>query len=258
MYWLAINREPVLLEELQEDFVSPISASELLQALDSLQRRSLIEKNNARFTQQPVVMEYATARLIEQICEEIIELKVEGLKVEIFNKVANFQPDRLQLLRSHSLVKAQAKEYVIETQIRLILQPVIDGLITSVSDSKTLENCLAQILEMLRGKPPLKTGYVSGNIINLLRQLQVDLSGYDFSHLTVWQANLQGINLHNVNFANSDLCQSVFSDILGGVASLALTADGKCVATADLDGDIHLWDVGKRKQLLTFHGTSTG
>ncbi|NQE36062.1 eIF2A-related protein [Microcoleus asticus] len=254
MYWLAINREPVLLEELQEDFVSPVSASELLQALDSLQRRSLIEKNNARFTQQPVVMEYVITRLIEQICEEIIGLKVECLKVEISNKLANLQPDYLQLFRSHALVKAQAKEYVIETQIRLILQPVIDGLITSLSDSKTLENCLAQILDMLRGKPPLKTGYVSGNIINLLRQLQVYLSGYDFSSLTVWQANLQGINLHNVNFANSDLRQSVFSDILGGVMSLALTPDGKCAATADLDSDIHLWDVGKRKQLLTFHG----
>jgi WD40 repeat protein/transcriptional regulator with XRE-family HTH domain len=254
MYWLAINREPVLLEELQGDFVYPISTSELLQALVSLQRRSLIEKNNALFTQQPVVMEYVITRLIEQIYEEIIGLKVEGLKVENSYKLANFKPDSLQLFRSHALVKAQAKEYVIETQIRLIIQPVVDRLITTLSDSKTLESCLDQILEMLRGKPPLKTGYVSGNIINLLRQLQVDLSGYDFSNLTVWQANLQGINLHNVNFANSDLCQSVFSDILGGVTSLALTADGKCAATADMDGDIHLWDVGKGKQLLTFHG----
>jgi WD40 repeat protein/transcriptional regulator with XRE-family HTH domain len=254
MYWLAINREPVLLEELQEDFVSPVSASDLLQVLGSLQRQSWIEKNNARFTQQPVVMEYVITRLSEHICEEIIGLKVEGLKVESSNKLANYQSDNLQLFRSHALVKAQAKEYVIETQIRLILQPVIDGLITSLRDSKTLENCLAQILELLRGKPPIKTGYVSGNIINLLRQLQVDLSGYDFSHLTVWQANLQGINLHNVNFANSDLRQSVFSDILGGVMSLALTADGKCAATGDLDSDIHLWDVGKGKQLLTFHG----
>ena len=254
MYWLAINREPVLLEELQEDFVSPVSASNLLQALDSLQRRSLIEKNNARFTQQPVVMEYVITRLSEQICEEIIGLKVEYLKVGSDNKLAGFKPENLQLFRSHALVKAQAKEYVIETQVRLIIQPIINGLITIFSDSNALENCLVQSLEMLRGKPPLKTGYVSGNIINLLRQLQVDLSGYDFSNLTVWQANLQGINLHNVNFANSDLCQSVFSDILGGVKSLALTADGKCAATADLDGDIHLWDVGKRKQLLTFHG----
>ncbi|MEG4281419.1 NACHT domain-containing protein [Microcoleus sp. MON1_C1] len=254
MYWLAINREPVLLEELQEDFVSPISTSELLQVLVSLQRRSLIEKIADAFTQQPVVMEYVITRLIEQICEEILGLKVECLKVEISNKFANFQPDNLQLFRSHALVKAQGKEYVVESQIRLIIQPVIDGLITSFSDSKTLENCLAQILEMLRGKPPLKTGYVSGNIINLLRQLQVDISDYDFSNLTVWQANLQGINLHNVNFTNSDLCQSVFSEILGNVTSLALTPDGKCAATADLYNNIHLWDVQKGKQLLTFQG----
>jgi uncharacterized protein YjbI with pentapeptide repeats len=89
---------------------------------------------------------------------------------------------------------------------------LIDRLIASLGDPKTIESCLAQILDLLRGKSPQQTGYVGGNIINLLRQLQVDLSGYDFSHLTVWQANLQGMNLHNVNFANSDLRQSVFSD----------------------------------------------
>src|SRR4028118_175195 len=76
MYWLAINREPVLLEELQEDFVYPISTSELLQALVSLQRRSLIEKIAEAFTQQPVVMEYVITRFIEQICEEIASQKV--------------------------------------------------------------------------------------------------------------------------------------------------------------------------------------
>jgi len=62
------------------------------------------------------------------------------------------------------------------------------------------------------------------------------------------------MNLHNVNFANSDLRQSVFSDILGNITSLALTPDGKCSATADMDVDTHLWQVGKGKQLLTFHG----
>ncbi|MBW4546458.1 MAG: NACHT domain-containing protein [Symplocastrum torsivum CPER-KK1] len=244
MYWLAINREPVLLEELQEDFVSPISASEVLQALASLQRRSLIEKNNARFTQQPVVMEYTINQLIERIFEEIQGVKVESPK----------QPANLQLLRSHALIKAQAKDYIRDTQIRLILQPLIDRLTASLREPKTLERCLAQILDMLRGKSPQQTGYVGGNIINLLRQLQVDLSGYDFSHLTIWQANLQGMNLHNVNFANSDLRQSVFSDILSPVTSLALTPDGKCAATADIDNNIHLWDVQKGKQILTFQG----
>jgi transcriptional regulator with XRE-family HTH domain len=92
MYWLAINREPVSFEELQEDFVSPISASELLQALASLQGRSFIEKNNARFTQQPVVMEYMSTQLIERICEEI-----QGVKVESPKQPANFKLFRITL-----------------------------------------------------------------------------------------------------------------------------------------------------------------
>ncbi len=244
MYWLAINREPVSSEELKEDFVYPISSNELLHGLASLQRRSLIEKTGDCFTQQPVVMEYITERLIEQVCREIQDVKLESP-----NPRTN-----LQLFRSHALIKAQAKDYVRETQIRLILQPVIDKLIASLGDSKTIEIGLAQILALLRGTSPQQTGYVGGNIINLLRQLHVDLSDYDFSRLTVWQANLQGMNLHNVNFANSDLHQSVFSDLLGSVTSLALTPDGKCAATADMDGNIQLWQVGTGKQLLTFQG----
>ena len=244
MYWLAINREPVSFEELHEDFVYPISSNELLQGLASLQRRSLIEKTGDCFTQQPVVMEYITERLIEQVCREIQDVKLESP-----NPRTN-----LQLFRSHALIKAQTKDYVRETQIRLILQPVIDKLIASLGDSKTIEIGLAQILALLRGTSPQQTGYVGGNIINLLQQLQVDLSGYDFSNLAVWQAHLQGTNLHNVNFANSDLRQSVFSDLLGNVASLALTPDGKCLATADFDGNIHLWQVRQGKQLLTFQG----
>lgn len=42
MCWLAINREPVSLVELREDFVYPITPQKLLETLESLERRSLI------------------------------------------------------------------------------------------------------------------------------------------------------------------------------------------------------------------------
>ncbi|NJM23855.1 MAG: hypothetical protein HC907_37285 [Richelia sp. SM1_7_0] len=44
LYWLAINREPINLTELKEDILSPISPYNLLEVLESLYRRSLIEK----------------------------------------------------------------------------------------------------------------------------------------------------------------------------------------------------------------------
>jgi hypothetical protein len=72
MYWLAINREPVSVSELQADIFPLVSKPNLLEALESLRWRSLVEHNAMGFTQQPAVMEYVADQLIEQISEEII------------------------------------------------------------------------------------------------------------------------------------------------------------------------------------------
>lgn len=112
MYWLAINREPVSFQELQADLVPKISDSKLLENLASLKRRSLIERNSTSFTQQPVVMEYMTERLIEQVCQEITT-------------------EEIALLMSHALIKATAKDYVRASQIRVILEPIADRIRTT-------------------------------------------------------------------------------------------------------------------------------
>ncbi|MCU0547194.1 MAG: hypothetical protein MUE44_34390 [Oscillatoriaceae cyanobacterium Prado104] len=80
MYWLAIEREPVSLRELQQDLVAKLTIKELLEVLGSLVRRSLIEKTSDGYTQQPVVMEYMTERLIEQVCTEITSSKIDLLR----------------------------------------------------------------------------------------------------------------------------------------------------------------------------------
>lgn len=74
MYWLAINREPVSLNELQADLVPSPVTSVLLETLESLTGRSLIERTAEGFTQQPVVMEYMTEQLIAQVVSELNEL----------------------------------------------------------------------------------------------------------------------------------------------------------------------------------------
>lgn len=67
MYWLAVDTQAVSLPELRQNLTSQASSSELLEALASLKRRSLIEESSGRFTQQPVVREYVKSRLFGQI-----------------------------------------------------------------------------------------------------------------------------------------------------------------------------------------------
>jgi hypothetical protein len=101
MYWMGISQEPVSFAELEKDIPTVASKRKLLEAMNSLLIRSLIEKDGEYFWVQPVVMEYVTQRLLEQGSSEIETQPIEPL-------------------RSHTLVKVQAKDYVRELQeIRL-------------------------------------------------------------------------------------------------------------------------------------------
>ncbi|MCC5604521.1 NB-ARC domain-containing protein [Nostoc favosum] len=235
MYWLTINREWVSFRELQEDIVPAVSLKDLLETLESLQLRSLIEKNSGNFTQQPVVMEYVSDRLIEQICQEI-----QTVEIGLFN-------------HSCALIRATAKDYVINAQIQLLLKPLADKLLNLLGTQENVQNYLNQLLSKLKSVAPRKPGYAGGNILNLLWQLDVDLSGYDFSNLTVWQAYLQGMNLHRVNFANADLSKSALTRTLGGVLSATFSPDGKLLATST-DSEISLWSVANITQIITYNG----
>lgn len=70
MYWLAVETQVISLTELRQNITSRVLASELLEALESLQRRSLIEKNSGSFSQKPVIKEYMNNRLIAQIYQK--------------------------------------------------------------------------------------------------------------------------------------------------------------------------------------------
>ncbi|MDJ0595092.1 MAG: NB-ARC domain-containing protein [Pleurocapsa sp. MO_226.B13] len=238
MYWLAINREQVSLNQLQDDIISPVARQKLLSTLNSLQRRSLIEKisltinQNTTFTLQPVVMEYIIEQLIEKAVGEISDREIN-------------------LWRSHSLIKARSLNYVRDTQIRLILNPIIERLQTIFPNQKSLEDRLLQILVRLQLKFPLQPGYTAGNILNLLVQIGTNLRGYDFSNLTLWQAYLRNANLSEVNFSGADLSKSMFAQSFSGILSVAFSPDGKFLAAGDTNGIVHLWQMSNAQKLLT-------
>lgn len=83
MYWLAIEQQPLLTKKLLESIIPPVSARELLEALESLHRRYLIEKNSAGLGEQHLIMEYITEKFMEQAYLEISQRKAQQITLKL-------------------------------------------------------------------------------------------------------------------------------------------------------------------------------
>lgn len=119
------QRRAVGVEGIFGEFV-PFSCS--LNAIQSLLRRSFIEKEGEQFFLQPVVLEYVTDQLVHYASREI----------------ETQTPERL---RMHSLVKAQAKDYIRQMQERLIVEPLAEQLLIKFGNSREIERQLKAMLE---------------------------------------------------------------------------------------------------------------
>ncbi|KAM3092462.1 NB-ARC domain-containing protein [Phormidesmis sp. 146-12] len=234
--WLAINREPVPVARLSEDILTAKTQRSLPDAIQSLLRRSMIEQGSAGFSLQPVVMEYVTERLIEQVGAEIIGSNIA----------------RDARLRTHALMKAQSIDFIRETQIRLIVQPLLEDLLAQLGGQPHVEQRFRELLAEHRSTKQI--GYLAGNLLNLLVSLKTDLQHWDFSNLALWQADLRRVNLAGADFQHSDLAKSAFAETLSGVLAIALSPDGTLLATGDVDNVIHIWRVADFQPLLTLQG----
>src|SRR5437762_3151682 len=174
--WLAIVREPVTLDELLKVLAFPHTRTEVLEALDSLRRRSLIERGQRQgsYTLQSVVLEYTAAALIAEASHEI-------------------QQGCLTLLIQYSLSQATAREYIRQAQERLLVTPLLAALqhaylgvpSRAIRGSDPIEVRLLSLLDQLREMSDHAQGYGAANLITLLRVKRGHLSGLDLSYLFI-------------------------------------------------------------------------
>src|SRR5262249_45578038 len=160
----------------------------------TLLRRSLVEsgERGSTFTLQAMVLEYITDRVVKTVADEI----VAGHPV---------------VLVEQPLIKAQAKEYVRQTQERLIGAPIVQRL-NSEQTSRRTELQLVELLATWRGRSAAEQGYGPGNAINLLRLLRGDLRGVDLSQLAIRQAYLAVVELQEANLVGSHLTETVLAE----------------------------------------------
>lgn len=239
MYWLAIEREPISLEALNADMSYVTPRRELLSALMSLLRRCLIERGEqkATFTLQPVVMEYVSEQLVERMCEELMH-------------------NRLALFTSHAIMKAQSKEYIRDTQVRMLMRSLIARLLAHFDDEQTLEQHLSLLMQSLKRKSPATHRYSGGNLVNILRYLKGHLCNVDFSALAIRQAYLQGIEAQDALFTGAEITETIFTEPIESMASMILSPDGRYLAVGSFSGQIRLWDVANSTSVATFKGHS--
>jgi WD40 repeat protein len=223
MYWLAINREWTPTTELLNDIVPKVSRSCLLDALESLICRSLIEQRMGCYTQQPVVMEYVIDLLINQLSQELITAKLENLC-------------------TYSLLKTTVKDYIRKSQESLILNPIAQQFCQAFTHhSMALENQIQTLLNTLRSLNPAQVSYGAGNLLNITCHLALDLSQYDFSHLSLRHVYLQGKALHHMNFTGAAFHQCTFTQTFGGVLAIAFSPDDRFLALGESNGSIRIW-----------------
>src|SRR5438552_12054178 len=164
LWWLAIQREPVSIADLNALLVARLAHGQVFEAVDGLRRRSLVERGQraGSFTLQSVVLEFVTGRLVEEASEEI-------------------QQGRLALLLQHGLSQAQAKEYVRESQERLLLAPLLERLENRYRGRAEVEERVRELLSTLRAQAEAAQGYGPANLVALLLLVRGHLRGLDLS-----------------------------------------------------------------------------
>jgi WD40 repeat protein/transcriptional regulator with XRE-family HTH domain len=238
--WLAVVREWTSIDSLLSLLVKRPTRGRVLEAFDALWRRSLIERGQgASFTLQSVVMEYLTETLLDQLSEEIVTQVKDHL-------------------HKYALEQAQAKDYVRQTQMRLLVRPLVERLRDELGSDARIEDQLVALLRHIRAEDGGSQGYGPANVIALLKALRGDLRGLDLSQLAIRGAYLQGVQMQDATLAGAVMRECVFTEDFDAITAMAISRSGQSWAALSRRGEVRVWrEEGKLLHLAWQAHTNT-
>ncbi len=227
LLWLAILREPAGIEGLITVLGAPLTRVQVLEAVEALRRRSLVERGQraGSFTLQSVVLEYATARFIAVAAGEIAQ-------------------GRLSRLVEHGLELAPAREYVRQTQQRLIVAPILASLRSSFPRRAGIEERLLALLAGMHTQADYAQGYGPANMLALLLLQRGHLRGLDLSHLSLRAMYLQGVEMQDTTLAGALINDTHFTETFDATWAVSISSDGRHYAASSKRGEVRVWEVG--------------
>jgi WD40 repeat protein/transcriptional regulator with XRE-family HTH domain len=221
--WLAVVCEWTSLDSLLSLLVPRPTRARVLEALEALWRRSLIERGErASFTLQSVVMEYVTDALLDHLSEEIVTQAMDHL-------------------HQYAVEQAHAKDYVREIQVRVLVRPLLERLRAELGSDARVEDQLLALLRHLRTEDGNSQGYGPANVIALLKALRSDLRGLDLSHLTLRGVSLQGVQMQDANLSGDVLRECVFTEPFDAIWAVAISPSGQYWAAGSKRGEVRVW-----------------
>lgn len=164
-YWLTIAETPVPLGTLRQKILGNYSFSDLVKNLDSLSRRSLIEKihqgTETVFMLQPLMMKYVADRLVEKLKYEILET----IKTQKIENMRLFKDYDFSINFAKKVGKYEASSYILR-----IVKNRLQVLCHKTKGDEELLNILNQLTSLLAEKSTFEVGYAMENIALIIAQ----------------------------------------------------------------------------------------
>lgn len=236
LFWLAIERVPVLFEKIHNRLVPYRSTLQITDALLSLQRMSLVERMDDNHWYLPnVVSEYAVDRLIRQIHEEL-------------------QQNKLYTLHTVALLTTDSAEYIRQTQVRILVDAIAHLFLYELGGDN-LRSRFHLLLDEIRKPEYQRFGFAAGNLLNIMSRCNHDIRDYDFANLIIQHADMSNISLANVDFSGAEIHQCLFDNVFIGINSIALSGKAQYLALSS-GNEIRIWRLADRQPYRILRGDS--
>ncbi|KZL48915.1 hypothetical protein A2T98_15590 [Nodularia spumigena CENA596] len=157
MYCIAIHRQLSTIDTLAQNIWTNVPKFQLLNAIERLISRSLIEKTAKGYTQKLVVMKYVGEKLKQQILMELI-----NRKFSLFNK--------------YLLFPETSKKYLIKNQFSVNLKAIAEQFCNYFTSKTDIKRHFQGILEEVQTFRQQLSKYGVFNLIHLCDYLEIELT----------------------------------------------------------------------------------